>query len=204
MKKLLFLIGLLAVPAFANGPLYSHKDPADSLEFDNVYQNILSLSALTSSLSIDTNKRAAMKGTTANDNANSGYIGEYIESKVTSANAVGASGDQAWFNVTSISLTAGDWDVTGQIIFTINGATYKAVGSAVAVSAFSGNTTTDHIAGDNTMPWGTNPTAGFDQGGVVSHRFSLAATTTIYLKAWTGFSAGTPKAYGKIMARRMR
>ena len=54
-------------------------------------------------------------GTTTNDNAGSGFgIGEMIESTVL----VGASvplGLHTDTNVTSISLTAGDWDVSGSV-----------------------------------------------------------------------------------------
>lgn len=40
MKKLLFLIAFFSSLAFAEGPIYRHKDPATNQEFQNVYQDI--------------------------------------------------------------------------------------------------------------------------------------------------------------------
>ena len=64
---------------------------------------------------------SVITGTTTNDNAAAGKIGEYIESIVT-ATTTGATHDVP-ANVTSISLTPGDWDVFGMALAANAGAT---------------------------------------------------------------------------------
>jgi len=141
-------------------------------------------------------------GTPTNNNAGAGFVGEYIESIVLSASAVSlTSGVTA--NVTSISLTTGDWDVFGNVWTKANAATTTSV-LAVGISSTSatlpgapglGPTNlyqSDVAAGNNlVLPTGTG-------------RFSLAVTTTIYLAAQAGFAVNTMGAYGIIGARRMR
>ena len=101
--------------------------------------------------------------------------------------------------MTSISLTAGDWDVFGNICatFTVGGSqafTYVGIG----VITFP----------DNSQITGYAPTAGTTialQGiSTLTNRVSLSVTTTIYLAAFLAFSAGTAKASGNIIARRAR
>lgn len=52
----------------------------------------------------------AVHGTDTNNDAPSGYIGEYIESRVTSP--VNTAASATWFDAASITLTPGDWDVS--------------------------------------------------------------------------------------------
>ena len=51
-------------------------------------------------------------GTATNDSATAGNVGEYVSSAVTPAYPITLTSTQ-YADVTSISLTAGDWDVTG-------------------------------------------------------------------------------------------
>lgn len=189
INVLFIFILFLAIPAKAGGPLFRHTNPQDQQEWDNAYQDILSLKS----------------ETPVNNNTITTNVGSFVSSIVTSANAVSASADQTWFNVTSKSLTGGTWVVYGKVVYTLNAATFKAVGSQMAISAFSGIITTDHVTGDNVDYMGENPTAGFDTSRTVLWTVSVPAGTsqTIYLKGWTGFSAGTPKAYGKLLAWRI-
>ncbi len=140
-------------------------------------------------------------GTTTNDSASAGFIGEYIESVVSTFGNCTTS--TQFGNITSISLTGGDWDITGQVKFTLNGATANAdfIG---AVSINSGNTTTDHVSGSNTQD-SLPPTATNNNGVTISsYRLSLSGATTVYLKGRAGYSAGTPQMLGTIRARRLR
>ncbi len=144
---------------------------------------------------------AAIYGTRTNDNQAAGYVGEYVKSAVT---AVSSAANATWGNVTSISLTAGDWDVSCLLNQINNGATQTGIFQG-AISAFSGNTTTDHAGGDNTISQST-ATTNNNQSSVCIPvwRVSIASTTTIYLKGWSQFTAGTPQFYGRISARRVR
>lgn len=144
------------------------------------------------------------KGTATNDNAAAGYIGESVRSLVTIASAVSSTGTGQFFDITSISLTTGDWSVSGIIRLAQSGATVTANTCAAAISINSGNTTTDHVGGDNAIDM-VDPTAAADRySSIPNYRLSLSGTTTVYLKANIGFSAGTPKASGRISAKRIR
>lgn len=141
-------------------------------------------------------------GTATNDNAATGKVGEYISSQVLSGAAVALTSGSA-VTITSISLTAGDWDVRGVVCFAPAGST------TVAQLAGASNTTT------NALPTNTGDggefilQATFATGGTEAHpvgveRYSINSTTTIYLIGYSIFSVSTNSAYGKIEARRIR
>jgi hypothetical protein len=138
------------------------------------------------------------KGTTTNDNAASGYIGEYT----SSTSSLAPIARNSWGDLTSISLTAGDWDLSGSVLFNLNGATIT--NCQMSVSANSGTTTTDHVDGDNKLSQ-TPPTSNNDTTATVaSWRVSISGSATYYLKARVDGSAGTPQVRGRISARRVR
>lgn len=147
-----------------------------------------------------------IQGTLTNDNALPGMDGEYIQSVVSTAANVGASG--TYFDATSISLTAGDWDVTGVGELFENGATFTAVFFDLGISTTSGNSGTGLILGSNSVEnnFGVAITAFTDLGLVVpSYRVSLNATTTHYLKMQVGvYTVGTPQYQCRLSARRIR
>lgn len=141
----------------------------------------------------------AEAGTTTNDNAAAGQTGEVITATLASASATALSTTVSK-NITSISLTPGDWDVTG-----------------TAVLILAAATVTDWSAGasSTTGTLGTLDTVNDQPVALTTHtdnytipiptvRFSLAATTTVYLVANATFSAGGITAWGTIRARRMR
>jgi hypothetical protein len=143
-------------------------------------------------------------GTATNDNAAAGSVGETVSSKLASTSAV-STPTATFTNLTSISLTAGDWDVRGHVL---------TISTAVAATGFFTNqatisTTSASIADDGTQISSTisNPTgATAALGGSLSltpRRISLASTTTVYLVV-RPVSAGTITSYGFIEARRIR
>jgi hypothetical protein len=140
------------------------------------------------------------KGTVNNDSAPAGYLGESVRSSVTTA--VSSTGNLQFFDITSVTLSTGDWDVSGLVVFTLNGAT-QTVG-LMAITSTSGNSTTGQIDGDNRCAVTVPVAANDSTGTIANYRVSLAATTIYYLKARCDFSAGTPKAFGRISARRVR
>ena len=143
-----------------------------------------------------------LPGTATNDDAADGKIGEYVSSVVASGSAVSLTTTVA-ANVTSISLTAGDWDVTGVIDFAFAASTsYTNV--AGSISETSATMGAQDSGFDFECP-ATVPTATSAQAWVVpAVRMSLSATTTVYLVAQATFTVSTLKAYGTIRARRMR
>ncbi len=126
-----------------------------------------------------------------------GFLGEQIRATVTQAAAITLT-TLTSANVTSISLTAGIWDVSGVICYG-NGATGNSFASAItSVSAGLGT------AGDNGIGGTASPTALQDMSYTIpSFRFTLTATTTIYLVAFAAVVAGTMKAYGRISGTRV-
>lgn len=144
-----------------------------------------------------------IKGTTSNDAAATGYVGESKQTLELSTAAATLTSNSN-FNVTTISLTAGDWDVSGIINFTFTNAT--------SVNTCYGTLNSGSLAmpDDGTMVYGFCFYSGvantFGAGlRIPSMRFSLNATTTIYLVAKSLFSpAGAAKAFGSIFARRIR
>lgn len=140
-------------------------------------------------------------GTNTNDAAAAGYMGEYISS-VVSVSPVSSTGTGQLFDITSISLTAGDWMVAGVVATTSNGATVTVAEGAISIT--SGNSATGLTYGDNRVQCPV-PTATSDMTTFIpGHRISLASTTTVYLKSSMTFTVATAKAYGRLSAVRVR
>jgi len=144
----------------------------------------------------------AIFGTNTNDNAATGQYGEFVTANVlTGASVALATGVSS--NVTSITLGAGDWDVEGCICYTF-GATTSYTNLVGGASSVTGTLPTQQNVFDFETP-ATVPTAGADMSWVVpKQRFSLNASTTIFLVAQGTFTVSTLKAYGVIRARRVR
>jgi hypothetical protein len=136
-------------------------------------------------------------GTTTNDNAAAGSVGEFISSVILVAAGVSLVNSTSK-NITSITLTAGDWDVWGNgcVVFTGVNATTVFWQNTVSASLpdFS-KTTTMGVAAT-----GTNINA----APIPAFRYSLAGNQTIFLSADCVFSSGTAKASGALYARRIR
>ena len=143
-------------------------------------------------------------GTTTNTNAQAGSVGEYIESRVVQGSAVALT-TNINANVTSISLTAGDWDVSGLIAFDGDATTL--------VQNLIGGASTTSATLSGTLDYAT---LAFNSTGLALYtsqdprialpvlRFSLSSTTTVYLVAASRFTVSSHTAYGQISARRVR
>ena len=144
----------------------------------------------------------SLAGTATNDSAAAGKIGEFMESNIAIGSAVALSTGAAK-TITSLALTAGDWDVFGQVSFIPAGTT------TMSVLAAAIHTTTDALP--------TSPASGaytavqtvFTTGQTQSlpagmRRVSIAGTTTLYLIAYAAFAVSTMTGYGYFGARRAR
>lgn len=138
-------------------------------------------------------------GTPTNDSATAGNVGQITSSLIATGSATSLTTATAK-NVTSISLTAGDWDVEGNVNFNLTGATMTA--SSAGISATSATLPTDGTE----VASGVVTTALTAVNGISlpRKRISIASTTTIYLVASATFTLGTEAAYGAITARRVR
>jgi hypothetical protein len=141
-------------------------------------------------------------GTATNDNASPGIVGQIIESSVAAGAAV-SLGSGTPSDVTSISVTAGDWHVCGSVYYTLGGGTtftrdfaWINTTSATDPSPPNGGAYVQNIP---------QIAAGVAFGSPVGcRRYSFGTTTTVYLTAQMTFSVSTSAAFGYIGARRAR
>ena len=143
-----------------------------------------------------------IKGTTAADNANAGSIGEVISANTASAVSL-TTGTAA--NIVSITLTAGDWDVTGLTLF-------SPASTTVASQWFTGISTTSGafqtVAGALGNYTEFLLSAGQTNVGqqmiAPVTRVNVSTSTTVYLIGEASFNTSTMTGYGFIRARRVR
>lgn len=139
-------------------------------------------------------------GTTMNDNASSGIVGEYVSSEVSNGSAVSMASTNTPYTITSISLNAGDWDVWGIIAFKPDSITTV---SQVAAGINTAAATLPAL-GKYSVITATLTTGQPQAVTTVPTVFKLSGTTTIYLVAQAGFGVSTMAGYGGIYARRVR
>lgn len=140
-------------------------------------------------------------GTTTNDSAAAGYKGEYIESDVPTGSAVTLTSSGTTYNITHVSLTAGDWDVSGVVISKPAGST-----TTSAFQVWTSVTTTDPSPDetDGMSIYGSTGTGVATGGTTGTVRYSLSTTTSVYLSCNATFGASTMAAFGLLRARRVR
>lgn len=148
------------------------------------------------------NTTSGIIGTTTNDSAAAGSVGEFISQTVASGSAVPLTTATA-ANIASISLTAGDWDVWGNIVFSPNAATTIAQLFA-AINTTSATLPTSPNGGAFQSLELTFSTGGRNDLSAGMTRISVASTTTVYLIGRASFAVNTMSAYGFIGARRVR
>ena len=141
-------------------------------------------------------------GVTTNSNAPAGDLGEYISSTVLAGNALSVT-TATPLNITSISLTPGDWDVRGSVVFVGAGSTVLTQVTA-AIGQTSATLPTLPAADGYSQISGTLGTGTTQVLSAGVTRVSLAITTTIYLLAQATFTTSTLTAYGFLAARRVR
>ncbi len=161
---------------------------------------------------------SGVKGTLTNDAATAGYVGEYIEAKTTGGTNTAASA--TYFDAQSITLTAGDWDVSGVILFSRNGATFTALEFVCGISGTTGNSATglvnpvtsidDNYAGAN-LTFGNftlfTPLVRVQSDGtnLYINGATISSSQVVYLKGFSStFTVGTSQYISFLRARRIR
>lgn len=144
-------------------------------------------------------------GTATNDNACATCVGFPITSSINSGSAVNLTPSGTAINVTSISVTAGDWIVYG--IVTFNG------GGTTTVTTLNSGISTTSASLTNTAFYSF---WGFPAAAVTAFvnnplsftsfplRVSTSGTQTVYLVAQCTFGVSTCSAWGTITAYRLR
>ena len=141
-----------------------------------------------------------LPATKTNDNAAAGKLGEFLSSNVASGSAISLTTGTA-ANVTSLSLTPGDWDCRGVVAFPISVGASNLEGW---ISTTSATLPTDSNSGARNVIAATSAILANSVLPTGTIRMSLAATTTIYLSVYAAFASGTVSAYGFLAARRAR
>lgn len=146
--------------------------------------------------------RGQLPGETSTGSAAAGNVGEYIESVIVNGSAVSLVTATAK-TITSISLTAGDWDVSGQV--SINGAGTAAITFVEASISLTTNTVDTTAGRDNRITSASNASASVPAFAlpVGPVRFSLSGTTSIFLVGNATFT-NAASGWGILRARRVR
>jgi hypothetical protein len=199
---------------YKNGALILPASSTDNaaVRFDgtagNTQSSALIIADTTAALSRSGNGGVPVQGTNTNDDAAAGTVGEVAGVNVLSGSAVAlVTATAKDVNTGGLSLTAGDWDVSGQICFDVTTTTnWTVLGGGINTSS-------------NTLPTpgGANRFSRFQDtkaAGTISavarcytlsaSRMSFASTSSVFLVATATFSASTVNAYGYLYARRMR
>jgi hypothetical protein len=137
-------------------------------------------------------------GTPTNDNAAAGMIGEFLSASFTAITLTTATVT----NIGTLTLTAGDWDVEGNVQFIITGNGTGGLNSWVSQTSTTLPATPAGFASmviDGTR--GSITGSAMPTGAL---RVSLAASAIIYLETQAYFNAGTVSAGGYLRARRAR
>lgn len=141
-------------------------------------------------------------GAATNNNAAAGVVGEYISSSIVLGSAVSLTSTTA-ADVTSIALSAGDWDVCGSIHFSPGaGTTNTTLDLGInTTTATLPTAATENNRAQTVLAIGANQWITLSSGAV---RFNVSGATTVYLVARATFLVSTMAAYGFIGARRVR
>jgi hypothetical protein len=140
-----------------------------------------------------------LQGTSTNSNAVAGNVGQYVDGGLVSAVSFVTSG--TYQAMTSISLTAGDWDVSFSAQIFPTTLTSFLIGGLTTVVA------TPATVGSGQF-YSSNGAGGYASGAAVTFsgqlRFSLSSTTTVYLSGAATYTSTAPAYYCQMTARRVR
>jgi len=157
------------------------------------FTGTVNTAALTSTGNFTPSQTNGIVGTTTNNNANAGSVGEFVSATASSISLP----TNTPTNITSMSLTAGDWDVSASIGFT--------TGTTNLTLATGGTSTTSATFGSiGTVFQYAGPALNGYTNGIPVNRLSLSSTTTVYCVASAVFSSGSVTGSCLLRARRVR
>lgn len=191
MKRLHAIFSVLLVALVTGAWVIKESKLDEDMSFyvndGGVVTKALEIDGATSSVSI--------RGTNTNDSATSGFVGERVTTgALTGTYGIGST---LYGDLGSISLTAGDWDISYQAIFA--GGTFT--GFEILTTGTAGNSASGRNYGDNDM---YSPVVSNIGSTTISGlRVSLNATTTYYAKANVTYSVA-PSYFIRLSAKRVR
>lgn len=194
--------GLLFANAIAAGPLYFYVGGTGTVQTINSTNITSTVQYIAPSFAPNTT--SGIIGTTTNDSAAAGSVGEFVTSNISSGAPVAITSGGVGESLTSISLTAGDWDVFGVVVFGGAAGTnftqmYAQISSgSAAFGDASSQISQQYPAG---MVPGVNNTIGM---ALPTTRISIASTTSIFCTVQATFTVSTAYVIGRLSARRVR
>ena len=123
----------------------------------------------------------------------------YSCATVIDSNGTSSLTSTAWTNYMQLTLTPGTWICDGQMW--VSSGTGAITVCHMAISQYSGATTTDQLAGSNHMPV-FPPTTTYPDSAmtIAGWNITVAVSTTIYLKYNISFTGSSPTLYGRLTA----
>ena len=182
---------------------FANTTGTDSYTFPDASGTVLLTGQAISTVpSIAFSSTSGIIGTTTNDNAAAGSVGEYIVNLIPAGSPTSLTSG-AYGNLATITLTAGDWDVWASVGFnpgagTIFGLQWVQISTTSATIGPFSDATPEYL-NEQTFP--ANATSVIPIG---TGRLSLSISTIVYLVTYTTFSVSTASAYGYLAARRVR
>jgi len=138
-------------------------------------------------------------GSTSGSAIATGYLGEEISSAITSLTNITTTA--TYQDMTSITLTAGVWDITLSAFFNLNGATQTTAAAGIGIA--SGNSSSGLVNGSTFLET-TPPTSAINTSvSIIPLRVTISGSTTYYAKVLANFSLGNPRFACKIRAVRV-
>jgi len=142
-------------------------------------------------------------GETTTGSATAGNVGEYMENAIQAGSAVSVT-TATPKTIAQITLTAGDWDVSG-LVNGLTATSTSVTGYGASLSLVTNTLDTNAGKFSQTLSGafvpGNSATLGI---AIPPVRFSVSGSTTVFLIADMTFTASTMTAYGIIRARRVR
>lgn len=140
-----------------------------------------------------------IQGVTTNSSAASGIVGEQIQSQIAAGSAVPLVSGTA-ISIATITLTAGDWDVSGVVGYIPGGTVSYFIQSSGTTSNSNNN---DQSETATAFASATTPSVSGERFPISTARYSVSSTTPVYLNAQAVFGTSMT-AFGTIRARRIR
>ncbi len=183
---------------------------AASEDFDLVIKNMAAGAAASETVRIKSTGNLVVgtanniQGTATNNSAAAGNIGERTTSSISTYTNFTTTA--TYQNITSISLTAGDWDISAFYSYYSNSATITAASDAIFVISTTTASASGATEGKNIayIPQATLLGTSHESGSIAPYQVSLSGTTTYYLNAQATFTLGNPQYVGTIRAVRVR
>jgi len=147
---------------------------------------------------------ASKVGVTDGSSATAGNIGENISSVISTYTNYTATA--TYQQITSVTLTPGDWEIQAFSTFNSNTSTITASANAVFVIATATASATGSVEGQSVsyIPQAALVGTSKQSSGSMLIRVSISATTTYYLNSQSTFTIGNPQFVGSLRATRIR